>query len=531
MELIATFLSGLGLFFVGIRALSANLVPLVGRRARKLFAWALSGPVSTAVSGTLAGLLTQSSNAVSWILVGFLRSGVLPGRQALTAAAWSNVGTAMLPLLVAIDTGLAAKIVIGLVGIAIYIKLAEKDRMRHSLEALLALAFVLLGLDIVSGTIAELRGDIMGHGGVHAVLHAPVLLALVGAAFSFAAQSSTVTTAVAVAAIGAGLLTPTAALPLIAGANGGAILNNLLAIPQESGDSRLIFLFQAVQKTIGTLFLAAFAVWAAGSVAKRTAIIPFMGHSLPGQIAILFAIAQIIGALLAALAQGPITRLFLRFAPGDPLETLAHPVFLLREAIKDPPAAIDLAFREIARLCERLPGVLNYVLAEPEDNAPPAELLRSSGVTLARSIQVYLREVLDSRPQRTEVAAILLLEDAANHAADLHTNLAELTGLVPAAASIPTAGHLVESLHTLMTVAAGHAESLGRDDPSLALDLLGHRDRLMEELRMRLAANPDAPPAVQDALFRMTILFERCIWLGRRLVTDLSQAQRRLETE
>ena len=33
MSTIATLLSGLGLFFIGVRALSANLVPLAGRRS------------------------------------------------------------------------------------------------------------------------------------------------------------------------------------------------------------------------------------------------------------------------------------------------------------------------------------------------------------------------------------------------------------------------------------------------------------------------------------------------------------------
>jgi phosphate:Na+ symporter len=53
----------------------------------------------------------------------------------------------------------------------------------------------------------------------------------------------------------------------------------------------------------------------------------------------------------------------------------------------------------------------------------------------------------------------------------------------------------------------------------------------MEELRQRLAAGADATPPAQQALFRMTILFERAVWLARRLVTDLSQAQRLLTAD
>ena len=89
---LAALLTGLGLFFVGVRALSANLVPLAGRRARAAFAGALRGPLGTAASGILAGLLTQSSTAVSWIILGFVRAGVLSEGPALMAPTWPNVG-------------------------------------------------------------------------------------------------------------------------------------------------------------------------------------------------------------------------------------------------------------------------------------------------------------------------------------------------------------------------------------------------------------------------------------------------------
>ena len=103
--------------------------------------------------------------------------------------------------------------------------------------------------------------------------------------------------------------------------------------------------------------------------------------------------------------------------------------------------------------------------------------------------------------------------------------------MVPRAAMLPTTGNLVEALHTLLTVVASHAESFGTEDPALALDLLGQRDQLMEELRLRLAAAAESPVGVQDALFRMTILFERAVWLSRRLVLDMSQAQRALAAD
>jgi phosphate:Na+ symporter len=530
MSTIAALLSGLGLFFIGVRMLSANLVPLVGRRTRVLFAWALGGPVSSAVSGTIAGLVTQSTSAISWIIVGFVRAGILPEGPALAAPAWSNVGTAMLPLLVAIDTNTAASVVIGLVGFAIYFKLARTDRLRNILEAALGAAFLLFGMHIISGTIGPLREALTQDAALTVVLRSPWLMALIGAGFSFVAQSSSVAAAIAVAAVGAGLLSMPAALPLIAGANAGAILNNLVVVPGENGAGRLVFIFQAVQKVAGSVFLAGFAVAASRLPAATESLAMIAGHSVGGQIAVLFTIAQAAGSAVTSLTARPVTALVLRLAPPGAGETLAQPVFLLREALTDPPAALDLAMRELARLSERLPLLLDRVRDEPDAATPPADTLRAAGVSLAGTIKSYLRTLLDNQPGRAEVAAALLLEDATGNAAALHEALAELAGAVPSAAALPTTGNLVEALHALLTVVAGHAESLGTDDPEFALDLLGHRDQLMEELRLRLTSGSGAGPEVQDALFRITILFERVVWLARRLVVDMSQAQRTLST-
>ncbi len=523
---IAALLSGLGLFFIGVRSLSANLVPLVGRRTRAAFAGALRGPVSSAVSGTIAGLVTQSSTAVSWIIVGFVRAGVLPAGPALAAPTWANVGTAMLPLLVAIDTSLAASSVIGLVGFATYFKLARTDRLRNMLEAVLGAALLLFGMHMVSAVIGPVRTELMASGGLTAALQSPWLLAAVGAGLSLAAQSSSVAAAIAVAGMGAGLLTMPTALPLIAGANAAAICNNMIMVPGENVPGRLVFLLQAVQKAAGSLLLAAAAIVLEGWPAQAASLTALVGESPSGQIAVIFTIAQVVGALVASLSARPVELLVRRWTPASLAETLAQPAFLLRESLTDPAAALDLAMRELARLSARLPLLLDHVRGERDPATPPAATLCTAGTSLAGTIKSYLAALLDNQPRRAEVATALLLEDAAGNAGALHEALAELAATAPQAAALPTTGSLVEALHALLEVVADHGASLGADDPEFVLGLLGDRDQLMEELRLRLSSGSGADAEVQNALFRMTILFERAVWLARRLVVGISQAQR-----
>jgi phosphate:Na+ symporter len=488
---------------------------------RIIFARCLRGPASTALSGIIAGLVTQSATATSWIILGFVRAGIVPPGPALGAPTWANVGTAMLPLLVAIDTKIAAGIVIGFVGFATYFKLARTEKMRHALQAALGAALVLFGMQLVSASVAPVRSAFLADSSMIASLHSTWMLIAIGAGSSLLTQSSSVAAAIAVAAVGAGLLGLGAALPLVAAANAVGMINNLLQMRGENEAGKLIFLLQVAQKGAGSLVLVL--------VAVEPSLLAPLSHLGSGtQIALLFAVAQFIGAFIAILLTQPL-RLFLqRVAPPSEGETLAEPRFLLREVLKDPSAALDLAMRELVRLAARLPLLLEPIRIDHASGSAhlPTETLRVAGRTLASAIRAYLGALQDQRPTRRDVAIATLLDDAAGNAAELHDALAELAAIAPRAASISTTDHLIESLHAILTVVAEHAETPDADDPDLVLALLGHRDNLMEELRTRLAA--DLPPQAQDALLRMTIVFERALWLARRLVVELSQARRGL---
>lgn len=522
----AALLSGLGLFFLGVRALSANLVLLVGRRARAAFARALQGPVSCAISGFVAGLATQSTSAVSWIIVSFTRGGVVPAGPALIAPMWSNVGTALLPMIVAVDLSVAAGIMIGIAGFASYFKLARTDRLRTTLEALLGAALLLFGMHLIDAGVEPLRDELMATAFWQTALDSPWLLALIGGGFSLLAQSSSVAAAIAVAAVGSGLLDLHAALPLLAGANAAAIVNNGLLIPNESSAGRIVFALQCVMKAVGSLLLLALAAASDASPAYVDEIIAGFGGSASAQTAVTFVLVQVVAGVITTFLDRPTRAVLGRILREDPAETLAQPAFLLHEALGDPTIALDSAMRELARLSERLPLLLDGVRDEPDGGAPKPAVLRAAGASLSAAIKTYIAELLDHQPTRPQVATALLLEDAATNAAALHEALADFAASAPQAKSLPTAARLVEALHVLMSAVAEHAGTFGADDPQMVLALLGQRGQLMEELRQRLSASSDAPPAVQDALFRMTILFERIIWLAGRLVSETSQAQR-----
>ena len=531
MATIALLLSGLGLFFIGVRGLSANLVPLVGRQARIGFSRTLRGPVGCAVSGVIAGIITQSATAVGWIIVSFVRSGTLTNGHALLAPTWANVGTALLPLIVALDTTTPAGIVIGIVGLIIYFRPARSDRMRNALEAVLGAALLLFGMHLVSLAIGPLRDNLMHSHWWDLALESPLLLGLIGAAFSFAAQSSAVAAALAVGAVAGGLLDLPAALPLVAGANAAGALNYALLMPGESTTGRIVFMLQITQKIVGALLLTVLALIGVVHPAEIANLMAFSGDDTAAQLAVVFLLAQIVGALVTHLLNGSIRHGLLRLLRTGTAQALDQPSFLLQEALRDPTTALDLAMRELARLGSRLPLMLDHVRNSGEPHTPAPARLRAAGVTLSTTVKDYLASLLDGQLTRPQVATALLLDDAAGNLSALHDALAEFAEAATHTAGVPTADRLIEGLHVLLGAVAEHGESLGADDPALVLSLLGHRDPFMEELRLRLSSQAEISLEAQQALFHMTVLFERIVWMARRLVNDINQTHRVLSRE
>ena len=531
MATFALLLSGLGLFFIGVRSLSANLVPLVGRRARLVFARASRGPIGCAVSGAIAGIVTQSATAVSWIVVSFVRSGTLTNGHALLAPTWANVGTALLPLIVALDTTTPAAIAIGIVGAIIYFRPGRGDRMSNALDAVLGAALLLFGMHLISLAIGPLRDNLLHSHWWDVALESPMLLGMIGAAFSFAAQSSAVAAALAVGAVAGGLVDLPAALPLVAGANAAGVLNYALLLPGENSTGRIVFMMQIVQKTAGSLLLAVLALIGILHPTEITGLMAISGEDVATKLAGVFLLAQIFGAFVTSVLHQPIRRAVFRLSRNGAAEALDEPAFLLQEALGDPAAALDLAMRELGRLGGRLPLMLDHVRNTGEPRTPSPIKLRAAGTALSITVKAYLASLLDGQLTRSQVATALLLDDAAENLGALHEALAEFADAAGHTVGVATAERLIEALHALLGAVAEHSESLGADDATLVLGLLGHRDKLMEELRQRLSSQSEINIEAQQALFHMTVLFERIVWMARRLVTDISQTNRALARE
>jgi phosphate:Na+ symporter len=528
MHAIASFFAGLGLFFCGVNFVSSNLVPLVGRRVRVWLMRLGGNPWLAAICGSVAGVVTQSTNAVTSVIIGLVAGGMIDRRRAILIPTWSNVGTSVLVCLAAVDFRLAASYLVALGGGAVYFGVGRDDRVRHAVRALLGLGLLFLGIQTIDAGVDPLR-DLLLSGGVFAMAaKSTACLLLMGAALSLACQSSSVAGALAVAATASGLVDLTNASWLVYGANLGAAANYAMLARTHRGEAAQIALMQVAQKLAGFAIVLILVVFehVTGRLLIEDAVTSF-ARSPSGQVAWLFLCYQLAGSSICTIFVGQIIPVLARLAPPSELQELSKPEFLVDEALVEPSFAIELVGREERRLLERLPGMLDVVRSEVEAPKLSNATLRSAGNAVTRAMAAYLDSIREKELKQTERDAIVRLQHRTENLAAIHDTIDEFVLACQAARSWPSServvDQMVESLHALLSTIVDATSSGDPEDRELMLSMLGHRDEMMERIRQRvLREDPNMPEKAQEALFSATMLLERVVWLVRRSALLLS---------
>ncbi len=522
MQLMAPFLAGLGLFFCGVHFLSANLTPLAGRRFRLALTRLLRRPWLAAFTGILAGVVTQSTNAVTYVIIGLVSGGVVDKRRAILIPTWAHVGTAVLVILVAVDFKVAASYLVALAGFAVYFGADRNERARHVVGVILGIGLLFLGLDTLKTGAMPLRDVLLRDDWLAYLVGHPVLLLFVGIGLTLICQSSTVVGAIAVATTSIGIFGTESAVWLVLGSNLGSGLNHFILAKTMRGDAAQIALIQVAQKLAGFAgILAIMAMEAATSKSFLISGTSLFTDSASGKVAVVFLIYQLIGSLFCTMFFSQIVATLEWLSPPSQLQEMSKPAFLIDEALVEPTFAIELVGREERRLLERLPLMLDGMRADSAGVFISSATIRASGVTISRAMANYIEQISEAGLDRADRERVVRFQHRTANLTSLFEAIDEFVTTSRAAREWPTsarvADQMIEALHALLTALVEATASEDETDREILLSLLGHRDEMMERIRQRvLREDPDMPPKAQEALFSTTMLFERIIWLGRR---------------
>jgi phosphate:Na+ symporter len=523
-EFLLLLFAGLGLFFIGVKLIGSHLSQMAGRGFRKWILRLVDTSWSASLLGILFGAITQSTNAVTFIVSSIITAGLVPVRVATPVVIWANLGTSALVLLAAVHLRLFVLTLLGVIGLCYFFNIEKSGRYRHVAAALLGVALLFLGLDFIKQGVAPLRElqgvrDLLG-----LAAQSYGLVFMLGAGLALVAQSSATVTVVAVTMTKMGLLSMDLTLMAIYGAGLGSALSLWFMIANSAGLARQLGYIQIFLKAVSALLMVLlFSLECGLDVPLIKAMITHLSANPSLQGAWAYLLMQLLGCLVVTVWFGPLYRLALRTSPTTLEETLSKPQYLYEEALDDAETALDLVEKEQLRQLERLQHYLSG--QDRRASASVTENDESVGIHAAnKSVTAEIGEfltVLMDRTQDRETLNRMLNFQARNRLlADLQDGLFSLNELLcPGRADDKTeavAHGIVEGVDFLVLTLLDALKSQDEQDRALFLKMTADQSEVMERIRRKLLLSSERSAKMHEALFRASSLYERMVWLLRQ---------------
>jgi phosphate:Na+ symporter len=514
--------AGLGLFFVGLRMISAHMRHFAGGGLRALLSRTLGKTAAPECAGVALGALTQSTAAVTFITSGLLASRTLPMPRALRMVSWANVGTSALVLLAAIHIHSMVLVLLGLVGFGFFMGTEQSEKYRHATYALLGLGLLLFGLTMLKDSVGVLENEPWMREFV-AFAGSGILVALVSSfVVAVAVQSSSIVTVLALPLVSQDLIGLDQALLMIYGASVGSGFALLLASSGMDGDARQLSLTQAVLRGLtASVLLLAFFIERDAGVPLVLALLRFGSDTTSTQFALAYLLFQLVLVTIGMTRAQWLLSFASRTAPPSPEEAVMKPQYIFDEARSDPATAMALIELEYNRLVTLLPDFLDEVRAEEErlHSAAPLKLRAAASESIAGELDRFLSDTLRANPGMYDTETVLHVQTRLNTLQALQTALAQFAFdfiVIPQLQRPRLAEHMIEGLHAILMVAADiPADPSGESQAMLAM-LTEERSSLMERVREELLGG-FTDIVAREAMLAATLTFERAIWLLRRL--------------
>ena len=529
MEIVADIVAGLGLFFIGVRSIGTHMKQMAGARFRRWVAWATGHQISAALVGTTAGIVTQSSNAVTFISVSLVTSGMITPERALPILAWANVGTALLVFLATLDIHIAVLFLLGAVGFGYYFGLNERERARHLIGALFGVGMLFFGVWLIKQGARPMKDLESVRAFIRFSAQSQALPFVAGLLLTLVIQSASTMSAIAVTMAAAGVLTLDQTLMIVLGSNIGSGLSTLLLSGNLTGIGRQLAFVQLATKVLGVVLLLPMLLLAQVAEARGgVSVLARLGSNMAEQVAVVFLILQVVSAVSAGLLSRVLIALAGRLYPPSVRDVLSKPHFIYEQALDEPETALDLVEQEQARLLGFLPRLLDPLRTAEVDGTPFQHKELLAACTNVASECAGFIDRLMSRAQShgalERVMSVRARNELLVHMMDgCHDFVGWLAEDFPEPPARALRESLVEGLCTVLLVLSDAVQD-GEHDYVIALALTSDRASVMEGIRAGfIGAERGLGPESQARLLSATSVFERVIWLANRYVIALDR--------
>jgi phosphate:Na+ symporter len=415
--LLIELMGAMALLVFSTRMVKTGVLLAHGEALRSLIGRETGNPLAAAATGFAVATAVQSSSATALLLAGFAERGLIGLAAALALLLGADIGSALVVQILSLKVTAVAPLLM-LAGVLLFSR--SSTALRQAGRVLIGLALIMVALGLVGQASRPLRDSELVRLVLQRLSDDILLGVALGAAITFAMQSSVAFLLLVLSLAAGQLIGPVTMLAMIAGANLGSAAIPLALTWSGPAAVRRIMVGSALFRLAG--------------VALAVPFIPLLadlGQATGLEIAPLGALAHlalnlliaILGLPLVGMVAGQLTRLVLDRPDNRPDPVIMH---LDEAALDKSDIALAHATRELMRLADMVERMLRDVMvafSDPDAGRREAVGLIDNRVDeLQDAIKLYLTR-LSRRPlsdlQGRQCLDLILFTTNLEHAGDI----------------------------------------------------------------------------------------------------------------
>lgn len=521
IELVGGMVGGLGLFIVGMWLLTENLKTLASRRLRRLAGRWTSNRFSAVAWGALAGGVTQSMTALTFIVVSILRSGMITVRGALALIIGGCIGVTALVLIVTFDVKVVALYVLGIAGA---VTVSERMlRYRPLAASFLGAAMILLGLILLKEAAAPLADQPWFANMVTDTGGSLVLAFLVAVVLTAIVQSSSAVSVFGISVATVGVISVDQAIMIIYGSYIGSSVILYLLSANLTGRSRRVAMYMVfVNVLICSIVLPLFYIELHFDIPLMKALVLAIDLELDQQLALVYILISVFPLPIMLAGLNMSAALLDRLWPISHTDELSQPRFIHDHASVDVETSLMLVDLEQKRALGSLPQYFDMV--RQDRDVTPA---RDASRRLLSEIDEFLddlylhhpaQEVEHRNDMMNRQKLLVWLEDALG----VLCNALREVGDRPALERFRTS--MCEGVDSVLLALI---DAIDTDDDmswDVARQLIGDRGAIMRRFRLQyLDLNPPLERLEQINVLLITNAVEEVFFLLSKIEPEFNE--------
>ena len=261
---VVQLIGGLALFIYGMTTMGKGLERAAGSKLERTLEKMTGNVFKALLMGLVVTMVIQSSSATTVMVVGFVNAGIMSLKQSVGVILGANIGTTITAQILRLDSGGASDnllldllkpsnlaYIVVLAGVIIMM-LAKKRRTRDIADIFTGFGILFIGMSVMEGSVAPLA-DLPQFAELFAAISNPVLGVLVGTGVTAIIQSSSASVGILQALSTTGVISWSAAVPIILGQNIGTCITAFLSSLGGSKNARRTAMVHFYFNLIGSI--------------------------------------------------------------------------------------------------------------------------------------------------------------------------------------------------------------------------------------------------------------------------------------